>query len=132
MKKIIPIVMLAALCCGVISCNEKSAKEQNTESENVELISYKFVQVMDDGSQISDKIEAKNDTDALTKFIDRMTKVVVEEATAGDSKVKTESMYVISSKGDTLNTNEELMSVIEKQVANQQPVQLAVPVNKKK
>ena len=132
MKKIIPILMLAALCCGVISCNEKPAKEQNTESEDVELISYKFVQVMDDGSQISDKIEAKNDTDALTKFIDRMTKVVVEEATAGDSKVKTESMYVISSKGDTLNTNEELMSVIEKQVANQQPVQLAVPVNKKK
>jgi hypothetical protein len=134
MKRIIPFLVLAALCCGAISCNEKQqAKENETEAaENVELITYKFVKNMADGKQIEEQIEAKNDTDALSKFIDRMTKIILEEATAGDDKVKTESMYVISSTGDTLNTNEELMGVIEKQIMTNQPTgQVNIPAKKK-
>lgn len=133
MKRIIPFLVLAALCCGMISCNEKQAKENETEAtENVELVSYKFVKNMADGKQIEEQIEAKNDTDALSQFIDRMTKIILEEATAGDDKVKTESMYVISSTGDTLNTNEELMGVIEKQIMTNQPTgQVTIPAKKK-
>ncbi len=112
MKKIIPFLMLAVLCCGMISCNEKPAKDKEKDSGDVELISYKIVKNLADGSQVTDKIEAKNDTDAVRKFIDLMTKDVVADSEKDSTTIK--SMYIISPKGDTLNTNDQLiMNAVE-------------------
>ena len=65
MKKIVCALLLAVVCCGVFSCNEKPK-------------SYRFVKVTNDGKEEVENIEAKNDTDALNLYFDRMEKIIVE------------------------------------------------------
>ena len=101
MKKIITLAILAAIACGCLtSCNEKPK-------------SYKFVIVGQDGKEKVEEISAKNDTDALNMYMDRMEKVIV--ANLGKQNAEEfEAMYVISPDGDTLNTNEELLNAVSK------------------
>jgi len=111
-RSLLTVVLTAmvAMCC-LWSCNEKPRH-------------YQLVQNMADGTQTVEKFDAANDTVALNQYLDRMTKIIVENM--ADSTAKSpavESMYVISPDGDTLNTNEELMHVIEQQFMQQQPQQ---------
>ena len=99
MKKIVSILMVAVVCCCVISCNEKPK-------------SYKFVKIVDDGKEEVENIEAKNDTDALKLYFDRMEKIIV--ANIGKQEEPFKAMYVISPDGDTLNTNEQLLEAVAK------------------
>ena len=99
MKKIVSILMAAVVCCCVISCNEKPK-------------SYKFVKIVDDGKEEVENIEAKNDTDALKQYFDRMEKIIV--ANIGKQEEPFKAMYVISPDGDTLNTNEQLLEAVAK------------------
>ena len=89
--------MAAVVCCCVISCNEKPK-------------SYKFVKIVDDGKEEVEDIEAKNDTDALKQYFDRMEKIIV--ANIGKQEEPFKAMYVISPDGDTLNTNKELLRTV--------------------
>ena len=91
--------MAAVVCCCVISCNEKPK-------------SYKFVKIVDDGKEEVEDIEAKNDTDALKQYFDRMEKIIV--ANIGKQEEPFKAMYVISPDGDTLNTNEQLLEAVAK------------------
>ncbi len=99
MKKIVCALLLAVVCCGVFSCNEKPK-------------SYRFVKVTNDGKEEVENIEAKNDTDALNLYFDRMEKIIVENI--GKETQPFKSMFVISPEGDTLNTNKELIEAISK------------------
>ena len=99
MKKIVCALLLAVVCCGVFSCNEKPK-------------SYRFVKVTNDGKEEVENIEAKNDTDALNLYFDRMEKIIVENI--GKETQPFKSMCVISPEGDTLNTNKELIEAISK------------------
>ena len=99
MKKIVSILMVAVVCCCVISCNEKPK-------------SYKFVKIVNDGKEEVENIEAKNDTDALKLYFDRMEKIIV--ANIGKQEEPFKAMYVISPDGDTLNTNEQLLEAVAK------------------
>ena len=101
MKRIIPILLIAALCCGVLSCNEKPK-------------SYRFVKVTNDGKEEVENIQATNDTIALNMYFERMEKIIV--ANLGKSEEPFKAMYVISPDGDTLNTNEELIEAVMKNV----------------
>ena len=119
MKKIIPILLVAALCCGVLSCNEKPK-------------SYKFVKVTADGKEEVEKFEAKSDTDALNLYFERMEKVIVANIEKQEEPFK--AMFVISPDGDTLNTNKELLEAVMKNVptlvqpvANDAPEALEAP-----
>ena len=104
MRRILPLfVTVMALVC-LSSCNEKPRH-------------YQFVQNMADGKQTVEQFDAENDTVALNKYIDRMTKVLMENLSGENKGPAIESMYVISPDGDTLNTNKELMQVIEKQLS---------------
>jgi 16S rRNA (uracil1498-N3)-methyltransferase len=67
MKKIVCALLLAVVCCGVFSCNEKPK-------------SYRFVKVTNDGKEEVENIEAKNDTDALNLYFDRMEKIILSAA----------------------------------------------------
>ena len=98
MKKIVFVLLLAVVCCGVFSCNEKPK-------------SYKFVTVGDDGKEKVENFSAKNDTDALNLYIDRMEKMLIASLEKQDGPSFT-SMYVISPDGDTLNTNKELLDAV--------------------
>ena len=98
MKKIISVLLLAVVCC-MFSCNEKPK-------------SYKFVKVTNDGKEEVEKIEAKNDTDALKLYFDRMEKIIM--ANIGKQEEPFKAMYVISPDGDTLNTNAELLEAVAK------------------
>ncbi len=105
MRRIIPVLIVALACLA--SCNEKPRQ-------------YKMVQNMADGQQIIEKFEAENDTIALNQYLDRMTKIIMQNI--GDTTGKTptiESMFVISPDGDTLNTDEGMMKVIEQQLTKQ-------------
>ena len=99
MKRIVYALLLAVVCCGVFSCNEKPK-------------SYRFVKVTNDGKEEVENIEAKNDTDALNQYFDRMEKIIIENI--GKETQPFASMYVISPNGDTLNTNKELIEAISK------------------
>lgn len=99
MNKILSFVLVALVCCCVISCNEKPK-------------GYKFVQVNKDGSEQVEKLEAVNDTDALNKYFERMEKILMENISKNESSV--EAMYVISPEGDTLNKNAELLQAVMK------------------
>ena len=92
--------ILAAVCCGcLVSCNEKPK-------------GYRFVKVQADGKEEVEMIEAKNDTDALNQYFDRMEKIIV--ANIGKESEPFKAMYVISPAGDTLNTNKELLESVMK------------------
>ena len=94
MKKIVSILMVAVVCCCVISCNEKPKD-------------YSFVKVPPDGKEEVEKFEAKNDTDALKVYFDRLEKIIV--ANIDKQEAPYQSMWIISPDGDTLNTNTELL-----------------------
>lgn len=103
MKKLIPILAII-MALYATSCNEKPKH-------------YTFVKNLAGGKQVVENIDATNDTVALNLYLDRMSQVIVAamtDSTSEDSQI--ESMYVISPDGDTLNTNKELMKVIEQQV----------------
>ena len=114
MRKSIFAFMLAAVSCGcLISCN---GNDQSNKEEPKKLI-YRMVTVMPDGRELSDRIEAENDTVAAKQFVDKMTKLV-----AGNQQPDYEALYLISPDGDTLNTNLDLME------AAMNPVVLPAPV----
>ena len=92
MRKLFYAIVAAAVCSGcMVSCNEKPAH-------------YRFVKVMNDNKEVVEQIDATNDTAAVKLFIDRMTKIVID-----NKEPDVKAMYIISPDGDTLNTNEELM-----------------------
>ena len=122
MKKIIPIVLLAALGCSMMGCTtateDKANKEQTEQAEQAAEIVYKFVMVRQDGSELVEDLKAKNDTDALALYIERMEKTVVANIDKDVPPYK--EMFVVSPEGDTLNTNEELLKVVTEKSANGQ------------
>ena len=89
----------------MISCNEKPKN-------------YKFVKRTVDGTEQVEEFQAKNDTDALNIYIDRMAAVVVENF--DNPEPKFEKMFVISPDGDTLNTNKELLDHVSKRFQSPQ------------
>ncbi|MBR5726800.1 MAG: hypothetical protein IKX56_08725 [Muribaculaceae bacterium] len=97
MKKIVSALLLTVVCCCVISCNEKPK-------------SYSFVKVSNDGKEEVEKIEAKNDTDALKQYFDRLEKIIVANIDKPQEPFK--AMYIISPDGDTLNTNAGLLEAV--------------------
>ena len=98
MRKLIGIVVLAAVCCGVLtSCNEKPRN-------------YKFVRVLADGQEQVEKITAKNDTDALKLYLDALEKNILQSLDHKGPEYK--MMYIISPEGDTLNTDQELTEAV--------------------
>ena len=114
MKRIIPALVLALAVCFTWSCNEKPRQ-------------YTIVKNHTDGNQVIEKFVAPNDTVALSQYLDRMSKIVMEAMTdTTGNAAKIESMFVISPEGDTLNTNQKLMNVIAEQI--QKSGQNAVPI----
>ena len=112
MKKIVSILMVAVVCCCVISCNEKPK-------------SYRFVKIANDGKEEVENIEAKNDTDALKQYFDRMEKIIV--ANIGKQEEPFKAMYVVSPDGDTLNTNAELLEAVAKTLPTMSATATVVP-----
>ena len=111
MKKIVSALLLAVMCCGVFSCNEKPK-------------SYKFVKVTTDGKEEVENLDAKNDTDALNLYFNRMEKIIIANIEKQEEPFK--AMYVISPDGDTLNTNKELLEAVTKSL----PTMVALPKGK--
>ena len=108
MKRAVYALLLAVVCCGVFSCNEKPK-------------SYRFIKVTTDGKEEVEKIEAKNDTDALNLYFNQMEKVIIENI--GKEEQPYKAMYVISPDGDTLNTNKGLLEAVSKSL----PTMVAIP-----
>ena len=106
MKRIIPILIAAIAMSCLWSCNEKPK-------------SYRFVKKMKDGTEQVEKIEAKNDTDALNMYLDRMSAAILENL--GKQEEPYEAMFVLSPDGDTLNTNEELLKYVMERIEASQP-----------
>ena len=113
MKKIVSVLLLAVVCCCLFSCNEKPKN-------------YRFVKVANDGKEEVEKIEAKNDTDALKLYFDRMEKIIL--ANIGKQEEPFKAMYVISPDGDTLNTNAELLEAVAKTLPTMAPAPKTVAV----
>ncbi len=114
MKKLLFIAITALVCGGcLISCNEKPK-------------SYKFVKMLKGGNQDVEEFTAKNDTDALNLYFDRMEKIIVANLEKPEEAI--EAMYVISPDGDTLNTNEELLKVVVKSIPTQQTPTQQMPM----
>ena len=106
MRKSIFTIIVAAACCGcLISCNES----QQGNKEEAKKLTYRMVTVMPNGRELTEKIEAENDTVAAKQFVDKMTKLI-----AGNQQPDFEALYIISPNGDTLNTNLELMEAVMK------------------
>ena len=104
MRRLFPLLAAVIAMSWLTSCNEKPRH-------------YQMVENMANGQQVIEKFDAANDTVALNLYLDRMTKVIMANMTDSTSQAPAvESMYVISPDGDTLNTNDELMRVIEKQL----------------
>ena len=97
MKKLVFALLLAVVCCGVFSCNEKPK-------------SYKFVKVTTDGKEEVESIEAKNDTDALNQYFNLLEKTIIANIEKAQAPYK--EMFVVSPEGDTLNTNKELLEAV--------------------
>lgn len=96
MRKFIAIIAVVAVCgCLLTGCNEKPK-------------SYRFVKVMNDGTEQVEDITAKNDTDALRQYMKAMEKVILENIDKPDAQ-PFKAMFVISPEGDTLNTNNKLL-----------------------
>lgn len=96
MRKFIAIIAAVAVCGYLLTgCNEKPK-------------SYRFVKVMNDGTEQVEDITAKNDTDALKQYMSAMEKVIMENIDKPDAQ-PFKAMFVISPEGDTLNTNNELL-----------------------
>ena len=106
MRRIIPILAIAIVLSLLSSCNEKPRH-------------YKFVKKLKDGTEKLEKIEAKNDTDALNLYIDRMSAVVVDHLNNPGEQI--EAMFVVSPEGDTLNTNEELLKCVMERIEASMP-----------
>ena len=106
MRRIIPILDIAIVLSLLSSCNEKPRH-------------YKFVKKLKDGTEKLEKIEAKNDTDALNLYIDRMSAVVVDNLNNPGEQI--EAMFVVSPEGDTLNTNEELLKCVMERIEASMP-----------
>ena len=106
MRRIIPILAIAIVLSLLSSCNEKPRH-------------YKFVKKLKDGTEKLEKIEAKNDTDALNLYIDRMSAVVVDNLNNPGDQI--EAMFVVSPEGDTLNTNEELLKCVMERIEASMP-----------
>ena len=94
----------------MISCNEKPKN-------------YKFVKRAMDGTEQVEEFQAKNDTDALNLYLDRMAAVVIENL--NNQVPKFDKMFVISPDGDTLNTNQELLDHVSKNFQNPAPATTA-------
>lgn len=107
MRKLLSVLMVAAVCCGCLS------------SCNVKPKSYRFVMKAKDGSEKVEDIKAKNDTDALNQYLDRMSQVIVESLEKKEPAF--ESMYVISPDGDTLNTDKELLEAVSNNFKSDKP-----------
>ncbi|MBQ6079234.1 MAG: hypothetical protein IJK93_03050 [Muribaculaceae bacterium] len=108
MKRFMGGVILVATCCMFLfSCNEKPK-------------SYRIVTVMTDGNEAVEKITAKNDTDAALQYVGRLEKMIADAA-SGAATNDFKAMYIISPDGDTLNTNEDLMTA----VLNPEPIEMA-------
>ena len=106
-------MLLAALaCCCMVSCNGNAKVEQANEN-NAQSTTYKFVKQLVDGEQVKE-FQAKNDTDALNEYFKLMEKVIMENIEKHDTTMK--AMFVISPSGDTLNTNQELLDAVLKDV----------------
>jgi len=97
MKKIICGLLLAVMCCGMFSCNEKPK-------------SYKFVKVLPDGKEEVENIEAKNDTVALNLYFSRLEKILIENIDKAEQPYK--EMFIISPDGDTLNTDAGMLEAV--------------------
>lgn len=110
MKKILSILLVAVVCCCVLSCNEKPK-------------SYKFVTLGKDGKEKVEEFSAKNNTEALKLYFDRMEKVIM--ANLG-KEPDYEAMYVISPDGDTLNTDEELLQKVSQDLPVLKPTEVPV------
>jgi hypothetical protein len=121
MKKTVYALLMAVLCCGVFSCTEKT---KSTESEENVKKSYRFVKVGNDDKESVEEIVAKNDTDALNQYFALMEKIIIDNIGKEEEPYKV--MYVISPEGDTLNTNEELLQAVTKDV----PRVKAIPLGK--
>ena len=100
MKKLLSAIVLAALCCGMFSCNEKPPQN------------YKIVKVLNDGKEEVEELVAPNDTVALNMYLDKLGKIIVENMDKEEAPFK--KMFILSPKGDTLNTNEELLNEVMK------------------
>ena len=100
MKKILSAILVAALCCGMFSCNEKLPQN------------YKIVKVLNDGKEEVEELQAANDTVALNMYLDKLGKIIVENMDKEEAPFV--RMYILSPKGDTLNTNEELLNTVMK------------------
>jgi hypothetical protein len=101
MKRFMGGMILVATCCMLLfSCNEKPKN-------------YRFVTVMNDGKEVVENITAKNDTDAALQYVGRLEKMITA-ATSGAATNDYKALYIISPDGDTLNTNEELMTAVLK------------------
>ena len=120
MKKIVSALLLAVMCCGMFSCTEKTQKVKEEESTK----SYKFVKVGADDKESVEEITAKNDTDALNQYFALMERIIIENIGKEEEPYKV--MYIISPEGDTLNTNQELLQAVTKDV----PRVKAIPVGK--
>ena len=118
MRRIIPILVIAFTLACISSCNEKPK-------------SYKFVKRAIDGTEQIETISAKNDTDALNMYLDRMSSVIMESIEKKEAPF--EAMFVISPEGDTLNTNKELLEYVSKSLPSATPdtIQLGVIPAKK-
>ena len=90
----------------MISCNEKPKN-------------YKFVKRAMDGTEQVEEFQAKNDTDELNIYLDRMAAAVIENLDSPQPKF--DKMFVISPDGDTLNTNQELLEQVSKNFKNPVP-----------
>ena len=88
MKKILSAIVLAALCCGMFSCNEKPPQN------------YKIVKVLNDGKEEVEELVAPNDTVALNMYLDKLGKIIVE---ARACKVTTVTQQTDNNKQETLH-----------------------------
>lgn len=128
MKRIIPFILLTVMGCYFVSCNGP-AKEQAKQEQPAEAV-YKFVQVLPDGSEQVEDLTAKNDTDALNLYFDRMEKILMDNI--GKKEQPFKAMYIISPKGDTLNTDEKLMESVMKKTAQTMMISKDVPAGEAK
>ena len=110
MQRFIPLLIIAIAMSCMISCNEKPKN-------------YKFVKRAMDGTEQVEEFQAKNDTDALNLYLDRMAAVVIENL--NNQGPKFDKMFVISPDGDTLNTNQELLDHVSKNFQNPAPATTA-------
>jgi hypothetical protein len=112
MRRIVPVLAIAIAMWCLSSCNEKPKD-------------YRFVKKMKDGTEQVEKFEAKNDTDALNLYLDRMSAAIMSNLEKKQPEAF-EAMYVISPDGDTLNTDKALLKSVMERIEASQPKKPAV------